>query len=155
MRQRKVLAHFPVTDAYTKPLYTSSQMKRNLILILLNLTLISCFISDYESEIITSPSDNYSIKARVNRTDKSATDYAYVLIDLFDKDGAKLTEINSRAGDASKWSIGWTEIGDTIILQSSDIGNKAWTLTNDRPTEIKMTDKLNDRAQYLYSEKYK
>jgi hypothetical protein len=130
-------------------------MKRNLILILLNLTLISCFISDYESEIITSPSDNYSIKARVNRTDKSATDYAYVLIDLFDKDGAKLTEINSRAGDASKWSIGWTEIGDTIILQSSDIGNKAWTLTNDRPTEIKMTDKLNDRAQYLYSEKYK
>ena len=120
----------------------------------MTLTLTSCFISDYESEIITSPSENYGIKARINRTDKSAADYANVLIDLFDSDGSKLTEINSSAGDASKWTIGWTELGDTIVLQSSDIGNKAWALTNGRPTEIKMTDKLNDRAQYLYSKKY-
>ncbi len=62
--------------------------------------------------------------------------------------------MNTGAGDANKWTIGWTELGDTIVLQSSDIGNKAWFLQNREPTEIKMTDKLNERAEFLKIKKY-
>lgn len=137
-----------------KPLYTSYQMKRNLILILLTLTFTSCFFSDYESQLIKSSTGNFEIKATVNRTDKNAKNYADVMIHLFNKNNKKLTELNTGAGDANKWTIGWTEIGDTIVFQSSDIGNKAWILKNETPTEITMTDELNERAEFLKSEKY-
>jgi hypothetical protein len=130
-------------------------MKRKLTLILLTLTFTSCFFSDYKSELIKSPTGNFEIKATVNRTDKNAENYAYVIINLFDKENNKLTELNTGAGDANKWTIGWTEIGDTIVLQSSDIGNKAWILNEDKPNQIIMTGELNKRAEFLYSEKYK
>lgn len=130
-------------------------MKRKLTIILLTLTFMSCFFSDYESELIKSPTGNFEIKATVNRTDQNAEDYADVIIHLFDKENKKLTELNTGAGDANKWTIGWTEHGDTVFLQSSDIENKAWILNKNKPNQIKMTDKLNDRAEFLYSKKYK
>jgi len=129
-------------------------MRHNLTLILLTLTFTSCFHSDYKSERIKSSTGNYEINATVNRTNKNADDYADIIIHLYNKNNVKLTEINSEAGDANKWTIGWTESGDTIVMQSSDIGNKAWILQNDYPTEIEMTDKLNQRAEYLKSKKY-
>lgn len=130
-------------------------MKRKLTIILLTLTFMSCFFSDYESELIKSPTGNFEIKATVNRTEQNAEDYADVIIHLFDKENKKLTELNTGAGDVNKWTIGWTEHGDTVLLQSSDIENKAWILNKNKPKQIKMTDKLNDRAEFLYSKKYK
>ena len=130
-------------------------MKRNLTLIILTLTFTSCFFSNYKSDRIKSSTGNFEINATVNRTDKNAENYADVIIHLFDKQNNKLTELNTGAGDANKWTIGWTKLGDTIVLQSSDIGNKAWILENNKTTEIKMTDELNKRAEFLYSEKYK
>ena len=130
-------------------------MKRNLTLIILTLTFTSCFFSNYKSDRIKSSTGNFEINSTVNRTDKNAENYADVIIHLFDKQNNKLTELNTGAGDANKWTIGWTKLGDTIVLQSSDIGNKAWILENNKTTEIKMTDELNKRAEFLYSEKYK
>ncbi len=129
-------------------------MKRNLTLILLTLTFTSCFFSNYESERIVSSTGNFEIEVTVNRTDKNADNYADVIIHLFDKNNKKLTELNTGAGDANKWTIGWTELGDTIVLQSGDIGNKAWILQNEKTVEIKMTAELNERAEFLKSKKY-
>jgi hypothetical protein len=129
-------------------------MNKNLILILLLLTLTSCFFDDYESEKIKSSTGNYEIKATVNRTDKNSKNYADVIINLYDKNNKKLTKFNTGAGDANKWTIGWTKLGDTIVMQSSDIGNKAWILQNEKTFEIKMSDKLNERAEFLKSKKY-
>lgn len=129
-------------------------MTNKLTFLLFALTLTSCFFSDYQSEKIKSSTGNYEIQATVNRTDNDAENYADVIIHLFDKNNKKLTELNTGAGDANKWTIGWTKSGDTIVLQSSDIGNKAWILQNGNPTEIKMTDELNKRAEILKSEKY-
>lgn len=47
-------------------------MKRNLTLILLTLTLTSCFFSDYKSELIKAPTGNFEIKATVNLNDKNS-----------------------------------------------------------------------------------
>jgi len=52
-------------------------------------------------------------------------------------------------------SFGWTEIGDTVIFQSSDIGNKAWVLNKKKLIPVQMTDALNKRAAFLKSKKYK
>ena len=130
-------------------------MKRNLTLILLILILTSCFSSNYESERIKSPTGNFEINATVNRNDKDGNNYADVIINLYDENQEKLTKINTGAGDANKWAIGWTESGDTMVLQSSDIGNKVWVFRNKQPIEVAMTDRLNKRAEYLKSNKYK
>lgn len=136
-------------------LYTSHQMKHKLTLILLTLTFSSCFFSDYESELIKSPTGNFKIKATVNRTNKKLDNFADVIICIHDRKNNKLAELNTGAGDANKWAIGWTEIGDTIVFQSSDIGNKAWMLNMNKPNQIKITDELNIRADFLNSKKYK
>jgi len=129
-------------------------MTNKLTFLLLTLTLTSCFFSNYESEKIKSSTGNFEIQATVYRTDNNAENYADVIIHLFDKNNKKLTELNTGARDANKWTIGWTKSGDTIVLQSSDIGNKAWIIQNGNPSEIKMTDELNERAEILKSEKY-
>jgi hypothetical protein len=129
-------------------------MTNKLTFLLLTLTLTSCFFSDYESEKIKSSTGNFEIQATVNRTDNNAENYADVIIHLFDKNNKKLTELNTGAGDANKWAIGWTKSGDTIVLQSSDTGNKALILQNGHLTEIEMTVELNERAKILKSEKY-
>ena len=72
-----------------------------------------------------------------------------------DKNNHELAEINTGAGDAQKWVVGWTLSGDTIILQSSDIGNKAWVIKNGKPIQINMSKDLNKRAEWLKSLKYK
>ncbi len=131
-------------------------MIRNLTLTLLTLTLIDCSFSDYESNLIKSSTGHFEIKATVNKTDKNSNNYDVVVIHLYNKENNKtLTELNTGAGDTNKWAVGWTEHGDTIVLQSSDIGNKAWVLKNDKPIEIKITKYLNERAQFLKLEKYK
>ena len=119
------------------------------------MTFTSCIFNNYESELIKSPTGNFEIKATVNRTDKNSENYADVIIHLFDIENNKLIELNTGAGDMNKWNIGWTKVGDTIVLQSSDIGNKAWVVKSNKTTEIKMTDELNERAELLYSVKHK
>lgn len=129
-------------------------MKRNLTLILLTLILTNCFFSDYESERIKSSTGNFEIKAVVNRTDKNVENYEDVIILLFDIENNQLAKLNTGAGDFSKWTIGWTKLGDTIILQSSDIGNRAWVVEN-KIYEVEMNEDLNKRAEFLKSKKYK
>lgn len=127
--------------------------KHNLFLLFIFLTFISCFFSDYESKLVKSPSGKYQIKATVNRTDKQNSNFAEVYIHLFDSNG-KLKEIKTGAGDANKWAFGWTKKGDTIILYSSDIGNKSWAINKNTPIEVKMDKNLNERAESLYMQKY-
>ena len=130
--------------------------KLNHILIFsLTLLLSSCFLNEYDGEIIKSPTGQFEIKTSVNRTDREQNDFAEVIIHLFDQTNNKISEIKTGAGDQNKWAIGWTIKGDTIILQSSDIGNKAWTINKNKTIEIKMTIDLNERAKELKEKKYK
>ncbi|MDH5475974.1 MAG: hypothetical protein OEX22_09815 [Cyclobacteriaceae bacterium] len=110
-------------------------------------------MSDKETDPITSPTGRYSVKATVNRTDESTADYAYVIIHVFDGQ-TKLYDFNSRAGDFNKWALGWTKRGDTIVLQTSDIGDRAWTIDSEGPNAIEMTPELHGIANELKVLKY-
>ena len=129
-------------------------MKNNLILAIMIVAFTNCHLNDYKSGKIKSSTGNYLIQVTVNRTDNNSDNYADVIIHIFDNNSKKLFDLNTGACDANKWAIGWTKTGDTIILQSSDIGNKAWIIQMNNPTEIKMTNKLDERAEYLKSIKY-
>ena len=119
-----------------------------------NISLSACHFKDYKNPSISSPSGNFKISTIVNRTNKNSADYAIIIIRLSDKNNRKLADINTGAGDAQKWAVGWTSSGDTIVLQSSDIGNKAWIINNGKPVQINMTKQLNQRAEWLKSLKY-
>jgi hypothetical protein len=129
-------------------------MKNILILIVLVISIIGCSVNNYETDLIKSPSEKYSIKATVNTSDKNADDYADVVIHIYDSENTKIDSINSKAGDFSKWAIGWTNSGDTIVLFSSDIGTKSWGITDNRSLQITVNDKLNQRALELKKQKY-
>ena len=128
-------------------------MTTRLSILLIFLILIDC--SDYETETYTSKTGNYSVKATVNRTNKKAEDYSYVIIHIYNKNKEEIQKINSRAGDLNKWSLGWTPCGDTIILQNSDIGDQAWTIIDGEARNIEMTKELYERAKELKKENYK
>lgn len=121
---------------------------------LIAVLLTSCLFLDEETKMMKSPTGKYLTKATVNRTDKSEEDYAYVIIHVYDGQ-EKLFDFNSEAGDAQKWALGWTIKGDTIVLQTSDIGDRAWIIDTNGPKEIEMTNELYSRAKTLKAEKYK
>jgi hypothetical protein len=129
-------------------------MRNILILTFFALLIFGCSVADYESDLFKSPSENYWIKATVNKTVKNAEDYADVVIHVYDSKDAEIEKINSNAGDFSKWAIGWTEFGDTIVLFSSDIGNKAWSLIDHDLQQISVNKKLDKRATELKIKKY-
>jgi hypothetical protein len=128
-------------------------MKALAVLILIGLFAASC-VRDIKSDVTKSPSGKYLLNATVNRTNAEANDYAEVLIHIYTPGKIELMQIHSKAGDVNKWALGWTTSGDTIVLQSSDIGNKAWTLIADTLSVITLTPALNHRAGELYSAKY-
>jgi hypothetical protein len=96
----------------------------------------SCSAIDYKGKLIRSPSGKYFIKANVNRSNNRGPDYATVIIQIYNTDTLKIDQLNTHAGDFNKWDIGWAQAGDTIILRSSDIGNKAWALSNQKWVEL-------------------
>lgn len=126
-----------------------------IILILISICVAGCMMNNYESQKTFSPSGKYYIITTVNQTDKSKNDYADVYISLFSNDGVLKNKFNSKAGDFNKWAIGWDSDGDTIIMNSSDIGMRAWRLENDQPIQIEITEKIKSRAKILKAEKYK
>ncbi len=124
--------------------------------IILSLLITGCgFSSDYKSDKILSPTKKYYLTTSVNRTIKAKNDFADVIIHLYSFGGQELSDFNTHAGDANKWTVGWDETKDTIVLFSSDIGNAAYSIQNGQLRVITLTDELNKRAMQLKQEKYK
>ena len=119
------------------------------------LLLASCFYSDYESKVYISPTGNYFVKASVNRTNEKLDDYSDVIIHIYDKNKQEINKFNSGVGDSNKWSLGWTHNGDTIVLQSSDIGDQSWIIIEGKEKKIELTKELMERAKELKEENYK
>jgi hypothetical protein len=133
---------------------TMNRIRINITLLLLIL-LSSCHLTNYESDIHYSPTKNYFIKGTVNRTDEKKENFADVIIHIYNKNKSEIQLLNSHAGDTNKWALGWTKVGDTILLQSSDIGNQAWTISNGQFKKVEMNTKIEKLAEELYKEKYK
>jgi hypothetical protein len=129
--------------------------KQAILINISTLILSGCLLKDYKGGKIISPSRKYYLTIHVNRTNRSKSDYAYVIINLYDSKGQLKSTLNTHAGDASEWAVGWEKDKDTIILFSSDISNNAWKIETGQLKEIAFPDDLNKRAEELGKEKYR
>ena len=120
---------------------------KNLNLLIFLFLMFSC--SDYvESEKISS-TGKFSVIAKVNRTNKNAEFYAEPIFEIYNSDKEIIAKIASGAGDFNEWQVGWSDSGNYLLLNSSDIGIKVWEIDNNGFKEIEPTAELYSEALYL------
>ena len=105
---------------------------------------------------ISSPNGELTLTPSINRSKQDATKYLCVAFDITDSSGTSLHHVQSSASDGMKWAIGWFD-DFTIVLQSRDIGPRAWKLHGDQTiTEIPSpwSAELTEFADRLLAEKY-
>ena len=123
-------------------------MIQPIVLLAFSTILFGCGSQDYPQA--DSPSGLYSVST-------SKSEKGLVSIHLADAQGVEVHEIESSASDYIRWSIGWMPGEDVVVLQSSDIGLRAYSIIDnklvERPDAYK--DKsISNRAEELYSERY-
>jgi hypothetical protein len=123
---------------------------KNLTLFLALFLIFSC--SDYVEPEKKSSDGKFSVIAKVNRTDKNAEFYAEPIFEIYDSKKQLITKIESGAGDFSRWEVGWSEKDNILIMYSSDIGNKAWEITDNGIEKTELTAELNTQAEKLIEE---
>lgn len=114
----------------------------------------SCSQKDYSSDVSFSPSGDYMFISTVNRTNKLKDDYAYVYISVFNKEGKLLSSFNTSSGDLNKWAVAWTSTSDILILNSADIGVKAWKVEDNKISSLALTKNIISEANRIMKEKF-
>lgn len=99
-----------------------------------------------------SPSGRFQIQSMVERIDSSHPDYAMVVFRILNADGKELSILRTHASDAMFWYVDWSFAGDTIVLASSDIGNRCWIIQNGQVLETELTPSLELRAYQMRAE---
>lgn len=122
-------------------------------ILLLSSLLVSCFNNDkrVENEFILSPTKKYFVKIDVTNGN---TDKGNIRVKLFDSDKKPISELDTKAGDFSKWAVGWTQTGDTLVMRSRDIGNLAWKISASNFEVVQMNKGLNEIAEAIFKSKY-
>lgn len=123
---------------------------KNLTLFLALFLIFSC--SDYVESEKKSVDGKYSVIAKVNRTDKNAKFYAEPIFEIYNSKKQLIAKIESGAGDFSKWEVGWSDMDNYLLLNSSDIGIKAWKVDDNKVTEIEPSSELYSQALYLFQD---
>ena len=107
------------------------------LLVCITFTLVaSCLSGNYKYEELLSPTGKYTVYATVDRTDKSAADYADVVIHLMDNQKQLIQSVNSHVVDFNKWTLEWKENNDTLILKNSDLGDKIYFIEENNLKEL-------------------
>ena len=112
------------------------------------ISLTGC-MRDWNGPDVPSHTGRYFLNSTVNRTEPPREDFGLVIVHVKDSTGKELAILNTKVGDAMQWHVGWSQYGDTIILWSSDIGNKAWVIENNTVSEVPMTPSLNEQADWM------
>jgi len=69
------------------------------------------------------------------------------------RDNKKLIVLNTRASIYQKYAIGWKHQENIIVMYSSDIGTRAWSVIGIKVTKVK-TKEHEKYAKELYNKKY-
>lgn len=126
---------------------------RSLVSLALMSFLIQSCYPNRENAITIPSTGNLSVSAKIN-TEKSKPDYGIVIFHIYDRFGNGLYSINSHASDFSKWAVGWTYKGDTLVMYSSDIGSYAWKIDRDFHQKVELSREMHSIAKGLYEKKY-
>ena len=108
------------------------------------------FILTYEDPINTweSPSGEYGFVPSISED-------GIVYFELYDKGDNPIDSIRTGASDFQKWAFGWHDEQDIVILYSSDIGTRAYSVQEDKLSEVSpLTPAIEAKAKALYTERY-
>ncbi|WP_298903491.1 hypothetical protein [uncultured Psychroserpens sp.] len=123
---------------------------KNLTLFVVLFLIFSC--SDYVESEKKSLDGKFSVIAKVNRTDKNAEFYAEPIFEIYNSKKQLIAKIESGAGDFSRWEVGWSDMDNYLLLNSSDIGIKAWKVEDNEVTEVEPSAELYSQAHYLFQD---
>jgi hypothetical protein len=123
---------------------------KNLTLFLALFLIFGC--SDYVESEKKSLDGKFSVVAKVNRTDKNAECYAEPIFEIYNSKKQLITKIESGAGDFSRWEVGWSDMDNYLLLNSSDIGIKVWKVEDNEVTEVEPPPELYSQALYLFQD---
>jgi hypothetical protein len=82
-----------------------------------------------------------------------AKDSTIVVLHVRKNDSTKVIDLNTGTSNTLKWAAGFSPSEKTVILYSSDIGNRAWAEPN-HWKEIKTTQEIDSIAEDFYKAKY-
>jgi hypothetical protein len=117
---------------------------------LLSLVALLNVCAQREHPPIQSPSGEYSIFATIEEV-------SLIKLHLTNKEGVELDTVYSGASDAMKWALGWMPSENVVVLQSSDIGTRAYDIVDNRlvaKSEAFENKRIQARAKILKSQKY-
>ena len=125
-------------------------MKTRLLYICFLIVITSCFSVPYEEGPFISPSTNYTLIAKVGFT----SPMVHLLVS--NQKEQIIDKVDTRASDVQKWAAGWMSHGDTIVLQSSNIGTHAYSMLTGKLQEIDIySDTVQARAILKRAEQLK
>ncbi len=103
---------------------------------------------------IRSPNGKLTLTASINDA-KDAANFLCVVIDVTDANDAVVGQVQTSASDRMKWAVGWFD-DSTIVLDSSDIGSRAWKVNEDQSiSEIEtLSPELTEFGKAQMAEKY-
>ena len=77
-----------------------------------------------------------------------------VYLDLIDAKGRKVDSQRTAASTNSKWAVGWLVGTDTLVLNSRDIGVRAWRCDGSGFAEVELDSAMQRMAERVLEAKY-
>lgn len=125
------------------------------ILLLFALGLVCCNVQNKQIlETHDSPSKIFSLTVELGDRN-NPKDWTILMLKLTDKNERELDYVNTEASDVQKWAVIWYN-ENTIILNSSDIGPMAWTVTQKGKMMklLSLTQDMEEKGKEAYDNKY-
>ncbi len=116
--EKKVLVPIELLPAY-KLIYPNLDIPKS-----------SIMFYDYLRDKKASPSGLYYLEIDTNTDKTDLRTYLCIIIIVKQQDGKIVDKIQTTASSKMTWSVSW-DSNDSILLDSSDIGDRRWKKTND------------------------
>lgn len=95
---------------------------------------------------IKSPSGRYLVSATVGTRNCQSC----IRLALKDSAGQSLGFYDTNASNAMKWTVGWMQAADIVVLYSADVGSTAYTISaRGKLIPLPETPEIRDRGEQL------
>ncbi len=109
----------------------------------------------HTSDEVVLPAKHYILKCDINEDAKDKTKWKCVRFKLYNVKGELLSSLQTGASAYSKWAVAWHPVNDTIILNSRDIGNCAYSIVGGKELRpVKLDKELDSLANVAYNKKH-
>ncbi|HBC88948.1 MAG TPA: hypothetical protein DCZ94_18555 [Lentisphaeria bacterium] len=123
------------------------------ILCLFLCLLMTCSCRGKESEPLSSPSGECTIKTAISGEEAGETRRFCVKLIFIETKSKKELSCQTGASDYQKWAVGWSP-KNVLILYSSDIGTFAYEIVDGKINERMATNEEKELGKDFYKNKY-